>query len=495
MRRLLSTATKSPIRAVTTGTIVAAVTQSGTAATVTGLGLVSAGFIAVRDGFALGIGTKLGATVAIQLAAFNVSAFALPLVGIGYLLSLVRRVKIVGIFLFGAGLLFLGLDLTVSSMSAMQDSEIFRLMLESAEQQPFLMAFLGFLMGAALSSSNAAAAVALGLSLAGATGIGPSVALVVGGNAGANIMPMIVARTLDARARQAALLMFLFTTAMAIIVLIFLQPIERIVPFFGSPGRQIANVHTLFNLVVAAAAVVLAPLMAKLGPILVEDRSDRIGAKYLQSDGLKSEKLALGMVYREGVRTSDKVLAMSEKAVEFLRSGRWDEEVINMREAQIDTLTNEIVDFLARYRRENGTEGPSGKHLLIVTELEHIGDQFRRIMRRERKLVDEGVVFSDEGRKELADTAEWVHERMRRTFTAYALSDRETLLGILDERKELEQHVSDMRITHLARLEAQLPESAASSGHHLEILTLLRQIDAGVVRVAGWLLEPGVIPS
>src|SRR5690625_4284883 len=116
MRRLLSTATRSPIRAVTTGALVAAVTQSGTAATVTGLGLVSAGFIAVRDGFALGIGTKLGATMAIQLAAFNIAEIALPLVGIGYILSLVQRAKVVGVFLFGAGLLFLGLDLTVSSL-------------------------------------------------------------------------------------------------------------------------------------------------------------------------------------------------------------------------------------------------------------------------------------------------------------------------------------------------------------------------------------------
>lgn len=495
MRRLLSTATRSPIRAVTTGTLVAAVTQSGTAATVTGLGLVSAGFIAVRDGFALGIGTKLGATMAIQLAAFNIAEIALPLVGIGYILSLVRRAKVLGAFLFGAGLLFLGLDLTVSSLGAMQDSEIFLLMLESAEQQPFVMAFIGFIMGALLSSSNGAAAVALGLSLSGAAGIGATVALVVGGNAGANIMPMIVARTLDARARQVALLMFLFTTAVAIVTLLLLGPIEKIVPLLGGAGRQVANVHTLFNVVTSVLAVLFAGLLAKVAPVLVEERSDRIGAKYLQTASMSNEKLALGMVYREGVRTADKVLAMSEKAVEFLRSGRWDEEVIDYRESQIDALTNEIVDFLARYRRENGTDGPSGKHLLIVTELEHIGDQFRRIMRRERKLVDEGVVFSVEGRKELADTAAWIHERMQRAFTAYALSDRETLEKVVEERKQLEQHVADMRIAHLARLEAQLPESAASSGHHLEILTLLRQIDAGVVRVAGWLLDPGVIPT
>ena len=46
-----------------------------------------------------------------------------------------------------------------------------------------------------------------------------------------------------------------------------------------------------------------------------------------------------------------------------------------------------------------------------------------------------------------------------------------------------------MRVAHLARLEAQLPESRASSSHHLEVLTLLRDLDASVTRVASWAAE------
>ena len=46
-----------------------------------------------------------------------------------------------------------------------------------------------------------------------------------------------------------------------------------------------------------------------------------------------------------------------------------------------------------------------------------------------------------------------------------------------------------MRVAHLARLEARLPEARASSSHHLEVLTLLRQVDASVTRVAGWVAD------
>ena len=46
-----------------------------------------------------------------------------------------------------------------------------------------------------------------------------------------------------------------------------------------------------------------------------------------------------------------------------------------------------------------------------------------------------------------------------------------------------------MRLAHLARLEERLPESRASSSHHLEVLTLIRQLDASVTRVAGWILD------
>ena len=78
---------------------------------------------------------------------------------------------------------------------------------------------------------------------------------------------------------------------------------------------------------------------------------------------------------------------------------------------------------------------------------------------------------------------------MRQAFTAFATGDLPLAKAVIDGRPELEAHVAKMRLNHLARLEARLPESHASSSHHLEVLTLLRQVDASLTRVAGWAVE------
>ena len=189
------------------------------------------------------------------------------------------------------------------------------------------------------------------------------------------------------------------------------------------------------------------------------------------------------------MRISDHVAVMTERATEYLSAGRWDPGPIAAREVKVDRLTHQVVDYVARIRRANGEDPVSERLLLTATELEHMGDQIRRLARREEKLRVEGVEFSKEGRAELAETGERVLGRMRTAFTALATGDIVMAESVVAGRQELEDHVGTMRIAHLARLEAQLPESRASSSHHLEVLTLLRDLDASVTRVAVWAAE------
>ncbi|MFA5595774.1 MAG: hypothetical protein WDA15_10875, partial [Trueperaceae bacterium] len=152
---------------------------------------------------------------------------------------------------------------------------------------------------------------------------------------------------------------------------------------------------------------------------------------------------------------------------------------------KVDRLTHEVVDYLARMRRLRDDDRMSEYLLLVATELEHIGDQIRRLGKREQRLRKEGLEFSRAGRAELTKTGADVLERMRMAFTALATGNERMANRVLEGREELESLVARMRVAHLSRLEAQLPESRASSSHHLEVLTLLRDIDASVCRIAG----------
>lgn len=489
-RRWMAAATRSPFLAMLTGTGVAAATQSATATSITVLSLVGGGMVAVREGIALLLGAKLGATLAMQLAAFHLSDYALPMIGVGYVLTLWKRGRAVGGFLFGAGLLFFGLDLTVQSVSGLSGSEVFNVLVAAAEQQPLAVLVLGGALGTMLSSSNAATAVALGLHVAGAISLETAVAFVVGGNAGAAFMPLMVARAFDSNAQRVAITQMFVLALGAIIVVLFVHPFTSLLASIGGGGaREVANVHTFFNLATALFGTLLAGPLAKLSGIVIPPAEDDSAPKYLRPEGVGDPVLGLAFAKRETVRISDHVAVMTERATENLSTGRWDPGPIAAREAKVDRLTHSVVDYLARMRRANGEDPVSERLLLTATELEHMGDQIRRLARREEKLRSEGIEFSREGRAELASTGERVLSRMQTAFTAFATGDTTMAQSVVDGRPELEEHVGRMRITHLARLEAQLPESRASSSHHLEVLTLLRDLDASVTRVANWAME------
>ena len=485
-RRLMSAATRSPFHALLTGTGVAAATQSGTATAMTALGLVGGGLIGVSAGIALLLGAKLGATLAIQLAAFSLGAYAWAMIGVGYFSSLWQRFKQPGTLLLGAGLLFLGLDVTVDSMTALAGGELFSMLIEAANNRPLAMLVIGAALGAILSSGNAVTALGLGLYLSDGVSLSTAIALVAGGNAGSSLMPLLVSRTFDASAQRAALMQMLVRAVGALAVGLFVEPITDLVAAIGGgAAREIANAHTFFNLAVALVGTVLASPLARLSGELVPKGEDDAAPKYLRKDAISNRKLAPALALRETIRISDQVAVMTELAVENLESGRWNTGPIEAREAKVDRLTHEVVDYLARMRRLRDDDRMSEYLLLVATELEHIGDQIRRLGKREQRLRKEGLEFSRAGRAELTKTGADVLERMRMAFTALATGNERMANRVLEGREELEGLVARMRVAHLSRLEAQLPESRASSSHHLEVLTLLRDIDASVCRIAG----------
>ncbi len=490
-RRWMAAATGSPYRALATSTAVGAITQSGTALAVTTLSMVASGLVPVAAGLAMSLGAKLGATGAIQLAAFNVGEYALPLVGVGFFVSLWRRLRSVGGFLLGVGLLFLGLGLTVDAIGGLSQGEVFSLMVHAAEAQPLTMVLVGAVLGAALGSANSAAAVAIGLVVSDAVSLPTAFALVAGGNVGSTFLPLVVSRGLDSAAQRVAISHVVVKAASALAVVFFGDELMDAIGLLGGDGaRQVANAHTFFNLAVALVFTPVAGLVTRLIERIVPTSEDDSNPKYLRRDALSDPDVAIKLALRETVRISDQVAVMSELAVGYVDTGKWDPAPIEGREAKTDRLTREVVDYLADLRRSTDEQDAASERLLLVaTELENMGDQIRRLYRREERLRKEGVEFSERGRSELAETGKMVMDRMRLSFTALATGDLAMARQVIEGRAELEEHVAKMRVAHLARLEERLPESRASSSHHLEVLTLFRQLDASITRVAGWILQ------
>ncbi|MDA0700578.1 MAG: Na/Pi symporter, partial [bacterium] len=473
--------------------------QSGPATSITAVGLVTSGIMAVREGIALSLGSQIGATLAIQLAAFRVAAFALPMVGIGYLLGRWTRTRIGVDLLLGAGLLFFGLGLVVDSMDGLRQAPAFGLVMDQVQRSPLAVAALGFVLGSLLTSSNAATAIALGLYAAGAIDLPAAVVFVAGGNAGGTVITILAARDLDVGAMRVAVAHTLFKLAGAFAVALAAGPsAAAVVSLGGDSARHIANAHTLFNVVVALPGTLLAGLLARTATRLMPAPDVDGGPRYLDDAALDHRPWALALAQRETVRMSDEVLAMAELAARNLRHGSWEAAAIAARDTKMDQLTRAIVRYLADLRRINGPDAASERWLTLVAELETVGRLVRRLEEREGKLRATGVEYSRAGRHELADTCDRLVERMRSTFTALAVGDRQLCAQVVAGRPAFERLIADRRLAHLGRLEARLPATRLSNMHHLEVLALLRQVDARLTRIAGALLAdagPHVEPT
>ena len=223
---------------------------------------------------------------------------------------------------------------------------------------------------------------------------------------------------------------------------------------------------------------------------------EETGPRYLDAAVLDEPRWALGLARREVVRISDEVLVIGELSARELRRGNWDGGAIRARETRTDHLARAVVRYLADLRQQHGPDPTSEWLFTWVTELETVARLLRRVEQREDKLRDAGVTFSRAGRRELADACDALLARMRNAFTAMAVGHKGLARQVVDGRPDYERLIAEFRLAHLARLEARLPATRMSHMQHLEILALLRQIDASVTRIGGLVLaEEGNRPT
>lgn len=86
LREILNRFTSTPFRAVLAGLLVTGVIQSSSGTTVLAVGLVSAGFMTLRQAIGVIMGANVGTTVTAFIIGFNLSEYALPIIGVGAIL-------------------------------------------------------------------------------------------------------------------------------------------------------------------------------------------------------------------------------------------------------------------------------------------------------------------------------------------------------------------------------------------------------------------------
>ncbi|ADH63826.1 PhoU family protein [Allomeiothermus silvanus DSM 9946] len=487
-RRILTAATANPLRAWLAGVVVGALSLNSSALSLTAIGLAEAGITPFATALVLGLAAKAGATVALQLAATPLSAVALPIVGVGYLLSLWSKAKSWGEMLIGLGLLLLGINLMVQNLLPAMGSELFRLVRQSLEANPLGLWVLGFALAALLGSANAVAALALALVGAKALTLAGALALMLGGGAGSGFLLVLTRPSGAPLGRRIAWAHVGWKTLLSGIFLLLMGPFASVSQGMAGAlglgvGGAVVQAHTLYHLL---ASLLVLPLLRPLEALmhrLIPDTAQTVSPKYLSTEALTSRELASSLALREVSRVGDQLAQMLAETVRILSDGHGNAAEVARREEKVDQLTRAVVLYLSELSSRHPGEAPL-MLMIAASEIEHMGDQVRRILRMQNKLYQQHLEFSSEGRAELAAAAERTYQRLRLALAALATRNTALADQVLAERQEMERYLLDLRRSHLLRLERGRVESKATTLAHLDLLIVLEELDQSLTRLA-----------
>ena len=449
MRSFLGAMTSNPFKGVMTGLGITTVIQSSSATTVMTVGFVNAGLLTLSQAVGVIMGANIGTTVTAWLVSLlgfkaDISLFAVPLMAVGFILSLAKSDKRrhISELIIGFSLLFLGLSLMKESVPDLRETPEVLAFIQNWTSYGFgsVLIFLvfGTVLTLVLQSSSATMALTLIMVNMGWIPFEMGAAMVLGENIGTTITANIAAAVGNANARRAALAHTLFNVfgvcwALALFTP-FLKLVGLTITWLGLPNPMdiahsadvamtadegmatlygISMLHTLFNLFNTMILIWFVNVIVKIVTKTIKERKsveeDVVKLKFIDAGPLSTAELAVGEARNEVIHFAE----ISRREVDFIRSAinaSNDKEFEQMRARLVkyeeisDRIEYEIAQFLNALPEDSiseETRTETKRMYKIIGELESLGDSGESISRILMRRNSHGKVFTEEQKAKL----------------------------------------------------------------------------------------------
>ena len=183
---VLAKLTSNRFMGAATGAFITGILNSSTVTTLLVVGFISGGMMTLTQSVGVIMGANIGSTVTAQLLAFNLSAYSLGPVAIGFFMLFTakqEKVKYYGMMIMGIGLVFYGMGLMSDAMVPLRSYPPFLEILESLER-PLAGILAGALFTAIVQSSAATVGIAIAMASEGLLALPAGIALALGANIG-----------------------------------------------------------------------------------------------------------------------------------------------------------------------------------------------------------------------------------------------------------------------------------------------------------------------
>ena len=466
LKKIVEKLTSNTVMGVLVGTVVTAIIQSSSAATVMVVGFVNAGIMSLSQAIGVIMGANIGTTVTAQLVSFKLEAIAPVALGIGiilYLFSKKEKTKELATILLGFGILFTGMEFMKDAVKPLAEYEGFRRALIYFGEHQFLGIIAGFAITGIIQSSSASMGMLIALASQGLIPLSSALPILYGDNIGTCVTSLLSSIGASRNAKRAATMHLTFNVIGTLIfVLILNYPISALVKWLDptDAARQIANAHTIFNvvnvLILLPFAKYIVKIVLKIMPITEEESEVTAATKYLDERIIQTPSIALGNTVKEVSRMGQK----ANKALEYsmnslINKSMTDVEKTVKYEEHVNLLQKEILNYLLKLSKSPLNDEERNKVDLLfntVNDIERVSDHAENISELSRLAIEKDLQFSDTALEEMNNIYSKAKENFNIALKGLENYDKSIISKVYEIEDEVDALDKLYRKKHIERL-------------------------------------------
>ncbi len=467
IRDLLDKYISNPIIGVLTGIILTIILQSSGGTTVITVGLVSAGFMTLRQAIGVIMGANIGTALKEFLVGVEIAEYSLPIIFIGaLLLFFYKRKKIhnFGQIVFGFGTLFFGLELMYDGLRPLINLQVFQDLTISISDIPILGVFVGTLFTVIVQSSSATIGILQDLYKQGVIDLYSALPVLFGDNIGTTITAVLASIGTSIAARRTALTHVIFNVIGTIIFMIFLPLFSIVMEYLQGifnlrPEITIAIAHSTFNI---TNTVILLPFIGSIAWLVTKiipgkDNMNEYKTKYINPVFVEqSSSIALGQAKEEVLRVGKLAAIGLEEASLYQRTylQKHADTAIQIEDI-INNLDKKITDYLVLISKSKMSHTESQEHSMLmdtIRDIERVGDHFEIVVDLVSQQLSSKVKMTEYAKEDIENMFNLTIKILKDVITV--LDDKDIALAANVQKigEQLDKMERSLRKKHISRI-------------------------------------------
>ncbi len=467
LRDILDRFTTNPFMGVLVGIAVTVLIQSSSGTTVITVGLVSAGFMTLRQAIGVIMGANIGTTVTAFIIGFDVGEYALPVMALGaFLIFFFKKNQIqnLGEVIFGFGGLFLGMELMSGGMKPLRELPSFIDLTISMSDHSILGVIVGTVFTLIVQSSSATVGILQGLYAENILDLNAALPVLFGDNIGTTITAVLASIGASVAARRAAATHVLFNVVGTILFMIILGPFTMYVEWLSGvlglePKMQIAFAHGTFNVTNTIIQFPLigawAYVVTKLIPgeeVTIEYKPKHLDPHFIET----APSIAIGQAKEEILRMGRFSVQGLQESFEYLKTkNKKHAETGYQLEDAINNLDHKITDYLVKISAESISNADSARHIMLmetVRDIERVGDHFENIL----ELIDyqqvNRLMLTEDAMDDLTEMFTLTIETVEKALESLDMNSNELAREVAEQEDLIDKMERKFRKKHILRL-------------------------------------------